>query len=189
MIFKMIVSILLLVSCTEQKHRYLIVDKLFSSGKITPEKLELIYEIFGRPEGKFSMKGADFLHRSITKTSDMGYSITLKDGEVLSFLLTPANIQKRHIEIDDILKILPHLNLIKSEHQADPRSHVVKKIFKYRTPDNGFKMRTDVKGRIEHLVWRASNHKIAKSKVVHKQKELKMILKMIMSIFSSVVLY
>ena len=72
-------------------------------------------KIFGRPK-KTTGKGEEILHHSIDITSDFKYSIKLKDGEAVYFALQPRSDSRGTLGVDNLLKILPYLKLIKSEH-------------------------------------------------------------------------
>ena len=149
---------MLLLSCSNSKikgeHRYLTVDKIFSSGKITPEKINVIYKIFGKPEGKIEMKGMEFLYRYITKTADMQYSLGVKDGEIVSFLLKPSENHLKYFKIKDALKILSHLELQKNERPIEKVHHVVVgKKYSYRSKDNRFEIQVDSSGKVERFIW------------------------------------
>ena len=157
MIFKMVIYVLFLLSCSnskiKEKHRYLIVDEIFSSGKMTPEKINVIYEIFGKPEGNIKIKGVKYLYRYIAQTADAQYSLTVKDGKILSFLLIPSERHRKYFKIDDALKILPHLKLKRSERLREEIHHMIGKVFTYRSRNNRFEIQTNSSGRVEQFVW------------------------------------
>lgn len=157
MVIRVFIFFIFLSSCSNisinSKHRYIVIEESFNNIKETNKLLEKIYSTLGKPTETLKEKDIEYLFCDKTKTMDVSYSITLKDGQLLSLMITPSENRKNYLKIKDALEIFSHLKLNKSQKWNTKNSHAFYEEFFYRTQNKKFEIQFDSKNRVDNITW------------------------------------
>lgn len=158
MIFRAILAIMLLSGCSNfgykpEKHHYHLIEDSFKNITETDPLLKKIYQVLGDPNEVQKEKGFKYIFCNKTKTTDIDYSITLKNNKIISLIITPSEDGESYLKVDRALKIFSHLNLNKSQKWDLSNPHVVKEDFFYRTSNGKFEIQFNEKNKIDSITW------------------------------------
>ena len=158
MIFRAILTIVFLSSCSSfehkpKKHHYHILESGFRNITKTEALLEKIYQVLGDPNEVQKDKDFKYIFCNKTKTTDIKYSITLKNNKIIGLIITPSEDGENYLKVDKALKIFSHLDLKKSQKWNLSNPHIVEKEFFYRTKNGKFEIQFNARGKIDSITW------------------------------------